>query len=51
MRAFFAFFLACSAPILHLCKQPGSNLFDTYLRSFELVWNEESYKDAPPATS
>lgn len=39
------------APILHLRKQSGSDLFDTYLRSFELIWNEESYRDTPPATS
>jgi transcriptional regulator with XRE-family HTH domain len=30
------------APILHLRRREGHDLFDTYLRSFELVWNEES---------
>jgi hypothetical protein len=24
-------------------KSPNSDLFDTYLRSFELIWREESY--------
>lgn len=31
------------APILHLRKVPGADLFDTYLKSFELVWREESW--------
>ncbi|MGH3795738.1 MAG: hypothetical protein ACRDSP_12700 [Pseudonocardiaceae bacterium] len=31
------------APILHLRKVAGADLFDTYMRSFELVWREESY--------
>lgn len=31
------------APILHLRKHPSSDLFDTYMRSFELVWEEEAY--------
>ena len=31
------------APILHLRKMAGADLFDTYMRSFELVWREESY--------
>jgi hypothetical protein len=35
------------APILHLQKHPDSDLFDTYMRSLELVWDEESY-DHPP---
>jgi hypothetical protein len=32
------------APILHLRKGGDSDLFDTYMRSFELVWQEESYE-------
>jgi hypothetical protein len=35
------------APILHLRKVPGCDLFDTYMRSFDLVWSEESYEYAP----
>lgn len=35
------------APILHLRKAPGCDLFDTYMRSFDLVWSEESYDYAP----
>jgi hypothetical protein len=31
------------APILHLRKTPGADLFETYMKSFELVWQEESY--------
>jgi hypothetical protein len=31
------------APILHLRKVPSGDLFETYMRSFELVWSEESY--------
>jgi hypothetical protein len=31
------------APILHLRKVAGSDLFETYIKSFELVWREESY--------
>jgi hypothetical protein len=42
------------APILHLRKVDGADLFDTYMRSFELVWNEESYdihaKDPAPTS-
>jgi len=42
------------APILHLRKVAGGDLFDTYMRSFELVWAEESYpmhaKEAAPAS-
>ncbi|MFI5729868.1 hypothetical protein ACIA49_07060 [Kribbella sp. NPDC051587] len=30
------------APILHLRRHPDSDLFDTYMRSLELVWSEES---------
>lgn len=30
------------APVLHLQRKTGFDLFDTYLRSFELVWDEES---------
>lgn len=30
------------APILHLRKTAGADMFDTYMRSLELVWNEES---------
>jgi transcriptional regulator with XRE-family HTH domain len=35
------------APILHLRRVDGADLFDTYMRSFELVWNEESYPYRP----
>lgn len=31
------------APILHLRKVPGADLFETYLKSFNLIWNEESF--------
>jgi hypothetical protein len=31
------------APILHLRKVPGADLFETYMKSFDLIWNEESY--------
>jgi hypothetical protein len=31
------------APILHLRKVAGGDLFETYMKSFELVWHEESY--------
>ncbi|HEV7973194.1 hypothetical protein [Amycolatopsis sp.] len=31
------------APILHLRKQPNCDLFDTYMRSLDLVWKEESH--------
>jgi hypothetical protein len=31
------------APILHLRKVPGCDLFDTYMRRLELLWNEEAY--------
>jgi hypothetical protein len=31
------------APILHLRKVAGGDLFDTYIKSFELIWREESY--------
>jgi hypothetical protein len=31
------------APILHLRRVPGADLFETYLKSFDLIWNEESY--------
>ena len=34
------------APILHLRRVPGADLYDTYMRSFELVW-EESYPYQP----
>jgi hypothetical protein len=30
------------APILHLRKVSGADLFETYLKSFDLIWNEES---------
>ncbi len=36
------------APILHLRRVPGSDLFDTYARSFELIWAEESYPFSAP---
>jgi hypothetical protein len=32
------------APILHLRKVAGADLFDTYMKSFELIWREESYR-------
>lgn len=31
------------APILHLRRMAGADLFETYMRSFELIWQEESY--------
>ena len=42
------------APILHLRKVASGDLFETYMKSFELVWAEESYpihaKEAAPAS-
>ncbi|TDP96221.1 XRE family transcriptional regulator [Labedaea rhizosphaerae] len=35
------------APILHLRKQPGADMFDTYMKSFDRVWDEESYEYLP----
>ncbi len=35
------------APILHLRKAPGADLFDTYMRSFDRVWDDESYEYKP----
>lgn len=35
------------APILHLRKKPGGDLFDTYMRSFDRVWDDESYEYTP----
>jgi hypothetical protein len=32
------------APILHLRRVAGADLFETYMKSFELVWREESYE-------
>jgi hypothetical protein len=32
------------APILHLRKTPGADMFDTYMRSFDRVWDDESYE-------
>lgn len=31
-----------TAPILHLQRKAGFDLFHTYLRSLDLVWNEDS---------
>jgi hypothetical protein len=31
------------APILHLRRTTGADLFETYMKSFELIWQEESY--------
>jgi transcriptional regulator with XRE-family HTH domain len=36
------------APILHLRREPACDLFDTYQRSLERVW-EESYPHKPPS--
>lgn len=35
------------APILHLRKKPGGDLFETYMRSFDRVWDDESYEYKP----
>ncbi len=32
------------APILHLRKAPGADMFDAYMRSFDRVWDDESYE-------
>jgi hypothetical protein len=32
------------APILHLQRVDGADLFDTYLKSLDLVWTEESWE-------
>jgi hypothetical protein len=40
------------APILHLRKTAGADLFDTYMKSLELVWREESHSiDTEDVTS
>lgn len=31
------------APLLHLRRIEGCDLFDMYMRSFDLIWSEESY--------
>jgi hypothetical protein len=31
------------APILHLRRVAGADLFETYMKSFDLIWQEESY--------
>lgn len=31
------------APILHLRRMAGADLFETYIRSFDLIWQEESF--------
>jgi hypothetical protein len=31
------------APILHVRRIAGADLFETYLKSFDLIWNEESF--------
>ncbi|CRK59544.1 hypothetical protein [Alloactinosynnema sp. L-07] len=31
------------APILHLRRQSGADMFDMYMRSLELVWSDEAY--------
>jgi hypothetical protein len=42
------------APILHIRKVAGGDLFETYMKSFELVWNTESNnihtEEAAPAS-
>lgn len=35
------------APTLHLRKKPNGDLFDTYMRSFDRVWDDESYEYKP----
>jgi hypothetical protein len=35
------------APTLHLRKKPDGDLFDTYMRSFDRVWDDESYEYKP----
>ncbi|MGC7095604.1 hypothetical protein ACPZ19_13120 [Amycolatopsis lurida] len=37
------------APILHLKRSPSGDLFDTYMKSFSLVWEEESRAVVDPA--
>jgi hypothetical protein len=39
------------APILHVRKVSGADLFETYMKSFELIWNEESYDLSTSASS
>ncbi|HEX3779126.1 MAG TPA: hypothetical protein VHX38_05635 [Pseudonocardiaceae bacterium] len=39
------------APILHLRRTPGLDLFETYLKSFDLIWSEESRDILEEATS
>jgi hypothetical protein len=39
------------APILHVRKVSGADLFETYMKSFELIWNEESYELSASASS
>lgn len=37
------------APVLHLRRLEGADLFDTYMKSYERVW-EESYPYEPATT-
>jgi hypothetical protein len=32
-------FMAAHAPLLHLCRLSGGDVFETYSESFENVWN------------
>lgn len=36
------------APILHLKKVEGSDFFDTYMKSLQLVWDEEAWTPESP---
>lgn len=38
------------APVLHLREQPSGDLFATYMRSLDMVWNEESRDIQTPST-
>jgi len=35
------------APTLHLRKRPSGDLFDTYMRSFDRIWDDESRRYEP----
>jgi hypothetical protein len=37
------------APILHIRKTDTGDLFDTYARSYDLIWSQSYDPDSPPA--
>jgi hypothetical protein len=39
------------APILHVRRVSGADLFETYLKSFDRIWNDESFDIKDSATA